>query len=306
MGGDLLGLTTDHGLPLSVRGTPDYRRARQKVIVFLAFVTVFAGAVSCLRVFVPFGAKLSILTWTPRFADGLEMWSVGLAGLIALALIDGSLSDIGLRLGPAKYLLVAVAVPVAICAAIYVPVWILGVGTFAGVSVLWEGCKSALFRLPVGLFFAAGEEFGWRGVLVPNLARTAGWKQVVFLPGAIWAIWHYPDILLFDYNVGTPAIFALSCFSISLIGLGAILSWLRLASSSIWPSVLFHGVHNLVIAGIFDRATARSGATPYVATEFGAGLSVAAVAVGYVCWARTQFAGGEQPRGSSDVTGPGR
>jgi len=271
-------------LPIAV-GYPERWRARQKIAIFLVLVATFAASLVLLRLFVPFGTNLIILTWTPRLADALGMWSVGLAGLIALAVVDRSLRDIGLELGLSKYLILALVVPLAYCAAIYVPVWLLGLGRFAGTSVLWSGMRSALIHLPLSLFVAAGEEFGWRGVLVPNLAHTTDFKRIALLPGAIWALWHYPDILFFDYNVGTPPLFALTCFSISLLGLGAFLSWLRLASNSIWPPVLFHGVHNSVIWGIFERATERDAVTPYLTTEFGAGFAVAGSVIGYLCWA---------------------
>jgi membrane protease YdiL (CAAX protease family) len=142
------------------------------------------------------------------------------------------------------------------------------------------------------LLVAAGEEFGWRGVLVPNLARTTGLNHVAFLPGAIWAFWHYPDILFFNYNVGTPMVFTVTCFSISLIGLGTFLSWLRLASNNIWPAVVFHGVHNSVLVGVFDRVTEVNDVTVYITTEFGAGLSIAGALIGYLFWSKLRSSGG--------------
>jgi len=69
-------------MPLAA-GDPERGRARAKIAIFLALVAAFAGILDLLRVLVPFGTTLSILTWTPRFADALAMWSVGLAGFIA-------------------------------------------------------------------------------------------------------------------------------------------------------------------------------------------------------------------------------
>jgi len=267
---------------------PERDRALAKIVIFLVLVAAFAGIVDFLRLFVPFGTKLIILEWTPRLADALAMWSVGFAGAIALVLIDRSLKDFGLKAALAKYMFLATAVPFATGGAVYLPVWILALGGFGGTASLGSATLSALMHFPMHLFAAAGEELGWRGVLVPNLARTAGSKTIAFVPGAIWALWHYPDILFFDYNVGTPAIFALTCFSISLIGAGAFLSWLRLASGSIWPAVVFHGVHNSVILGIFDRVTDPKAVTLYITSEFGVGLSIASAVVGCLCWFQLQ------------------
>ncbi len=264
--------------------SPERRRALAKIVIFLVLVAAFAGIIAFLRTSVPFGAKLLVVTWTPKLADILLMWSVGVAGAIALAAVDRSLRDFALKAANPKYVILAATLPLAIGAVIYLPVWSSGLGRFGGTALLVAAVQSALIHFPLHLFAAAGEEFGWRGVLVPNLARTASSKTVAFLPGAIWALWHYPDILFFDYNVGTSFVFALACFSISLVGAGAFLSWLRLTSGSIWPCVVFHGVHNSVISGIFDRLTEPEAATLYITSEFGIGLSIVSAIIGYFCW----------------------
>jgi uncharacterized protein len=264
------------------------RQAWQKVAIFLALAAMFSVVIDVLRVLVQHGANPVALTLSPGFFDGLMMWSVGLAGLLALGTIDRSLKDIGLRFASPKYLILAASVPLAYCTAIYMPVWIFGLGRFGGGAVLLAGLLSALSHLPLHLFFAAGEEIGWRGVLVPNLARAAGFKFAALLPGGIWALWHYPDILFFGYNAGTPPLFALTCFSIALIGSGVFLSWLRLASSSIWPVIIFHGVHNSIMWRAFDHATGRGAMTVYVSTEFGLGFAIAGAVIGYVYWTKLQ------------------
>ena len=274
--------------PSITAGDIERRRAWQKIAIFLVLVATFSVVIDVLRVLDQHGANLVALTLSPGLVDGLMMWSVGLAGVLAAATIDRSLKDVGIRFARPKYLILAASVPPAYCTAIYLPVWVFGLGQFSGSAVLFAGLLSALSHLPLHMFFAAGEEIGWRGVLVPNLARAAGFKYVAFLPGAIWALWHYPDILFFGYNAGTPHVFALACFSIALVGLGLFLSWLRLASNSIWPAIVFHGVHNTIIWRAFDHATGRGPMTAYVSTEFGLGFAIAGAVVGYLCWTALQ------------------
>ena len=269
------------------------RRARQKVTIFLVLVATFSAAIDLLRLFVGYGTNLIVLTWTPSMSDALEMCSVGLAGFITLAAVDHSFRDIGFARSPAEYLILAVFVPLTYCAAIYVPVWIVGLGVFGGAPVLLAGLKSALVHLPLKLLFAAGEEFGWRGVLVPNLAKAMDVKYAALLPGAIWAVWHYPSILFFGYNANTSPLFALVCFSVALIGLGIFLSWLRLASKSVWPAVVLHGVHNAVIWSIFERATDHGAITAYITTEFGLGFAVAGAVIGCLFWTKLRAFHGE-------------
>jgi membrane protease YdiL (CAAX protease family) len=261
------------------------RRARVKVAIFLVLMAVFAAIVEAVLVYVPFGTRLGPLTWTASWGYLVLMWSVGISGLITVAAVDHSWQDIGFRSASRHYWLLALALPVIYSAAVYVPVWIFGLGGFAGVSRLGAAVLSTGLHFPLALFAAAGEEVGWRGVLVPNLARVADARLVAFLPGAIWAVWHYPNILIFG-TFGTPLLLALICFSLMVIGHGIFLAWLRLASGSIWPAAVFHGAHNALIYGVFDRVTDTRSLTPYVTTEFGVGLSLASVIIGYLFWPR--------------------
>ena len=262
------------------------RRSYEKLALFLFLVAAFATIIATAQMNVPSGAKLFFIPWSPFIADAAKMWSVGFAGVITVFAVDHSLQDLGFRSCQPRYFLIAGAVPLIYSLAIYVPVWILGLGGFRGGEYFAGRLLLAPLHLPLSLFLAAGEEIGWRGVLVPNLARTSKFATTAFLPGAIWAVWHYPDIVLFGYNSGTGVAYALSCFSISLIGLGVFLTWLRLVSKSVLPAILFHGVHNVLIWGVFERATLDKIQTTYVTTEFGIGMSAAAAMVGYICWAK--------------------
>jgi membrane protease YdiL (CAAX protease family) len=262
------------------------RRARVKVVVFLMLMAAFSAVVEVLLVYVPFGTRLGLLTWTASWAFMLLMWSVGFAGLITLAAVDRSWQDIGFKSASRRYWLLAIALPVISCAAVYVPSWffgswVLGLGGFAGVSRLGSAVLSAGLHFPLYLFAATGEELGWRGVLVPNLARFADARVVAFLPGAIWALWHYPNMLLLG-TLGTPLLFALICFSLMVIGHGVFLSWLRLASGSVWPAAVFHGAHNALVYGVFDRVTEPGALTAYITTEYGIGLSLAGAVIAYL------------------------
>jgi membrane protease YdiL (CAAX protease family) len=257
------------------------RRAWQKIAIFIILLSLFSGSLAIARLFVPNGTRLVLLTWSSSLADMFGMWSVGIAGLVALVLIDRSVGGVGFRLPPAKFMILGCAVPIVYCAAIYLPVWLFTPWAFAGTSALAAGIVSSLIHLPRAIFAAAGEELGWRGVLVPNLALVASPALVSVAPGALWAVWHYPDILFFGYGGGRPSLFALTCFSMGLVGTGAFLSWIRLSSGSVWPAILFHGVHNSVIWGVFERATNKGGISVYVTTEFGAGFALVGTVLSY-------------------------
>ncbi|GAA4517455.1 MULTISPECIES: CPBP family intramembrane glutamic endopeptidase [Nonomuraea] len=88
-----------------------------------------------------------------------------------------------------------------------------------------------------------GEEWGWRGYLVPRLTGTCGVVAGLMLSGAIWGLWHAPLTLLgYNYpNLGAGAALYFTGFCVVA---GVVLGWLRLRSGSVWPAVVAHGSLN--------------------------------------------------------------
>lgn len=95
----------------------------------------------------------------------------------------------------------------------------------------------------INLFPALGEELGWRGWLLPKLIPL-GTLPALLISGAIWGLWHAPLILL-GYNYpSTPGWLAMTAMVIMCILVGAVFSWLRLRSGSVWPAALAHAAFN--------------------------------------------------------------
>ena len=90
---------------------------------------------------------------------------------------------------------------------------------------------------------ALGEELGWRGWLLPKLLPL-GIVPAILVSGVIWGLWHAPLILL-GYNYGdAPGWLALAAMVGMTIVIGAVFSWLRIRSESVWPAALAHGSFN--------------------------------------------------------------
>jgi hypothetical protein len=135
------------------------------------------------------------------------------------------------------------------------------------------------------LILALGEEIGWRGLFVPELAKMTSFTKTALISGVVWATWHMPAIFLADYNSGgTPNWYAAIMFAVMIMATSFPYAWLRLKSASLWPAVLLHTFHNQFVIGILDKLTGNTSATPYITGEFGVGLVLTSIVVAYVFW----------------------
>jgi membrane protease YdiL (CAAX protease family) len=237
------------------------------------------------------------------------MWCPGIAAILTQLYFTRSIRNLGWSIPPLKYLLMSYVIPLIYVTIVYSSVWLTGIGSFnpegfakfiAPAYPILQG-QSTYMTVMLGIFIVStydvimtgfrtlGEEIGWRGLLVPELAKRYSFTTTSLISGVIWAVWHYPVLLFADYNnAGAPLWFGLICFTVLVIAISFALTWLRLKSGSIWPTVLFHASHNICIQAIFTPLTGTTALTtaltPYVIDEFGIGLALIAVLVAYVFW----------------------
>ncbi len=207
-----------------------------------------------------------------------------------------SVNDLGWKWGENRFQLQSYLLPLAYALPVYLVVWLTGLGGFpnaefvtkTAASMGWPGAStttvilgyvalSATIGVLISTSRALGEEIGWRGFLVPELAKVMPFGGVGLLSGIMWAAWHYPVLIFGDYNAGTPAWFGLSCFTIMVIACSYIAAHLRLVSGSLWTGAILHASHNRFIQGVFTPLTVNNTKTPYVIDEFGVGLVVTTV-----------------------------
>ncbi len=232
------------------------------------------------------------------------MWCPGVAALLTQLIFQRDIRGLGWSIKPSRYWLLGYGVPLGYGLLVYGVVWLTGLGTFAPEAMARQ--TAAQLNLPIQSPYvfliiyiliaatagivsscatALGEEIGWRGLLVPELARRFSFTVTALMSGVIWAIWHYPAILFANYNnAGAPTGFGLACFTVMIIGTSFAFAWLRLRSGSLWPAVLLHASHNLFIQAIFTPLTGTTRFTPYVIGEFGLGLALVVLPVAYLFW----------------------
>lgn len=114
----------------------------------------------------------------------------------------------------------------------------------------------ALFLAPV-LNFATcfGEEWGWRGYLLPKISKHFGAIPTLLITGLIWGLWHAPlTVIGHNYGLGYWGFpftgIAMMCVFCTV--LGTFLAYITLKTGSCIPAVLAHGAINGIAAiGIY-------------------------------------------------------
>jgi membrane protease YdiL (CAAX protease family) len=269
----------------------------QKKIYFFLFLTFMFSLFS----YVPI-----ISAGTLNTQDGLfvltMMWSPGLAAILTQFIATRSLRGLGWRPGSVRWLGTAFILPILYALPVYTFTWLTGLGRFPNpsrITSLAEKYSSPNVAMTVAIFvvisltvdmvgpliLALGEEIGWRGLFVPELAKTTGFTKTALISGIVWAAWHMPAIFLADYNSsGTPNLYSAANFAVLIVAISFPFAWLTLKSGSLWPAVVLHAFHNQIVQGIFDKLTGNTGITPYIIGEFGIGLALTGLVVGYIFW----------------------
>ena len=92
-----------------------------------------------------------------------------------------------------------------------------------------------------------GEEWGWRGYMMPKLLGKMKFLPAVLLGGLIWGLWHAP-IIAMGHNYGTEYAGApwvgIAMMCIFCISLGTLFTWWCTKTGNCWPAIIGHGAIN--------------------------------------------------------------
>lgn len=218
------------------------------------------------------------------------MWCPGVAALATRLIYQGNLRGIGWGWGKMRYQAASYLLPLMGGLLVYGVAWLTGFGGFKG-AVSHRPLPVSLFLLAtvgflINVVYALGEELGWRGLLVPELAKVTSFGGTVAVSAAVWALYHYPLILFGDYHSAAPRWWSLLFFTLNIAAVSVVFAWLRLRSGSVWTGVILHASHNLFLQEVFDPLTVNRGKTEYWTTEFGLGMTLFYGVVAYLCWRR--------------------
>ncbi len=119
-----------------------------------------------------------------------------------------------------------------------------------------------LFASPIngilgGLFNGVGplgEEFGWRGFLLPQLLLKYNDIKSSIILGIIWAFWHFPIFFFDEFRNGLSFLEFVMLYPVSIILISYFMTsaW-RLSKSSIFVAIWVHGIFNVALSYISNN-----------------------------------------------------
>ncbi len=118
----------------------------------------------------------------------------------------------------------------------------------------------------VNSLVAFGEEWGWRGYLLPKL-MPLGKPRAYILSGVIWGLWHAPLVAVgFGYS-GTSPWLAIPLFALFTTAFGVVVNELSLRYRSSILAAWLHGLFNSQRFGVW--AVLFASADPLIGGSFG-------------------------------------
>lgn len=164
--------------------------------------------------------------------------------------------------GNAGYYVASVVVKLAEIAVVWLVIWALfatelsfreafpfdDMSTRLGAFLLQLSASIIVF------FPAFGEEWGWRGYLMPKLTEVMGKPAAVIVGGIIWGLWHAP-LTLAGHNFGTGYDFypwgGILTMCVMCTLMNAFLTLLTERTKSIYPASFCHMINNNLGGSVF-------------------------------------------------------
>lgn len=204
---------------------------KNQIVIYVALTLTLSGAISA-AAYAADKVGLSFLTvFTPSLvAIG---WVLGLDGRggVKRLFIDPMMHQFELR-----WLLIALLVFPGIA------VLAVGLHSLAGGPSLALRTSQLFPQLVVILMISLGEEFGWRGYLLPKLQEKYNALKASLILGIIWSLWHWPGSLI---GVGTPQNMPFIVFMAWVVTATIVITWVYNNTGNLLMAVVMHSMANI-------------------------------------------------------------
>jgi hypothetical protein len=119
-----------------------------------------------------------------------------------------------------------------------------GIGPFKPLLLFTLFAPSSLFWLITG---PLGEEFGWRGFLLPRLLQRYSPLKSALVLGVIWAVWHFP----LYYNSFRHDFHEAASFTIFVLSMSLLITVLFIhTGQSLGPVIALHWTANMTMPAV--------------------------------------------------------
>ena len=162
--------------------------------------------------------------------------------------------------GKMGYYAASVIVPLAYSSLSAVLIWAIfmsgsGFGdTFNNFNMQSIGLFLLQFAYSVIVFFPAfGEEWGWRGYMMPKLMELMPKPAAVIVGGIIWGLWHAPlTVAGHNFGVDYPGypFVGIGLMCLLCTAMNAFMTLLTEKTKSIYPAAFVHAINNNLSMGV--------------------------------------------------------
>jgi membrane protease YdiL (CAAX protease family) len=286
--------TIDGTIGTAVQVSPRAHVAWREIILFVVLAYGLAWAWSGYWL-LPYLDDLLTRSTTPT--DMLERLGAGttlptmLTPMIAALIMRTFVSKEGVKgslglLRSLKYYLAALLIPPVFATGVVLIVQVLGLGQFSWSEANWYVYVMLLVSAPIVTLFTFGEEYGWRGYLLPRLLPLGEIRASVLL-GMIWGVWHLPLLLAGLNYPGVNVWLAIIIFTFVTVALSFTYTWFYVISSgSVVVAAVFHASTNQ-FSDTFWVPPLLSGANPLAPSLVSALLIMTLVVIVYTLYRRS-------------------
>jgi len=280
------------------------REAWRAIAIFLVITAVLSSVIESL---------MAMQGSMNRLMGASIMWSPGVAAILTCLILKRRIASLPWSWGEWRWNWYAWALPMAYGLVMYLPVWLLGLGGtgFGNPETLSDWTSQitgstdinmgavvfyVILTGTVGVIGAAsralGEEIGWRGFMIWEMRKVMPFWMLGLLSGLIWGLWHWPGILLTDYNAGEGnLVLQMLLFTLGITADGITYAYFTFRSNSLWPAVILHASHNLFIQAIYTPLTINGEGTHYYIDEFGIMLPIVSITLAVYFYRRAKAEG---------------
>jgi membrane protease YdiL (CAAX protease family) len=193
-----------------------------------------------------------------------------------------------------KSMVFSIGYPLIFIATCGIIALIIGLGYFnPGNSTLTYIIISSIIVILVNLISVFGEEYGWRGYLLPKLTIITGKTRATIILGVIWALYHFPLVYLLakTTGIGNPLLIAtIQAVGVFFITFAFSYSY-YLSKGSLIPVLFLHSTWNtinvLILGDIYtNKSGIIAGNIPIINGEGVFGLILGGI---LVLWFINQF-----------------